>query len=91
MNKKFKPIPNFASEDEERKFWDTHDSTEYIDWSKAQRVAFSNLKPSNKIISLRLPEVLLDTIKIEANRRDIPYQSYIKMKLAEAFGFPRTG
>jgi len=82
-------LPKFTNEDEERKFWDTHDSTEYIDWSKAQRVVFPNLKPSSKTISLRLPGALLDRIKIEANKRDIPYQSYIKMKLSEAFGFPR--
>jgi len=88
MNKQFKPIPHFANEDEERKFWDTHDSTEYIDWSKAQRVVFPNLKPSSKTISLRLPGALLDRIKIEANRRDVPYQSYIKMKLSEVFGVP---
>lgn len=89
MNKQLKQIPHFASEDEERKFWDTHDSTEYIDWSKAKRVSFPNLKPSSKTISLRLPEALLDTIKIEANRRDIPYQSYIKMKLSELFQTPQ--
>jgi predicted DNA binding CopG/RHH family protein len=80
---KLKPIPEFTSEDEERAFWATHDSTEYVDWSKAQRVRFPNLKPSTQAISLRLPVSLLEQIKTEANRRDVPYQSLIKVWLAE--------
>ncbi len=75
--------PHFKTEDEERKFWATHDSTEFVDWSKASRVVLSNLKPSVKTISLRLPESLLDAIKLMANKRDIPYQSLIKILLAE--------
>jgi predicted DNA binding CopG/RHH family protein len=83
MSKKLKPIPEFRSEAEERKFWEAHDSTEYLDWSKAQWVRFPNLKPSTTSISLRLPIGLLDRIKVEANQRDVPYQSLIKMWLAE--------
>lgn len=80
---KFKEIPKFNSEAEERAFWQTHDSSEYLDWSKAKLARFPNLKPSTKTISLRLPESLLDRIKIEANKRDMPYQSLIKVWLAE--------
>jgi predicted DNA binding CopG/RHH family protein len=83
MNKKLKPIPRFRSEAEERKFWETHDSTNYVDWSKAQRVRFPNLKLSTTAISLRLPQGLLDSIKIAANKRDVPYQSLIKVWLTE--------
>lgn len=86
MKKPLKPIPEFASEAEERAFWETHDSTEYLDWSKARRVSFPNLKPSTKTISLRLPQSLLDQIKIAANKRDVPYQSLIKVWLAEKVG-----
>jgi len=80
---KAKKIPEFKSEAEERAFWETHDSSGYVDWSKAQPASFPNLKPSTKTISLRLPETLLDRIKIEANRRDMPYQSLIKAWLME--------
>jgi len=78
-----KPIPKFKSEAEEREFWETHDSTEYLDWSKAERVRFPNLKLSTQSISIRLPISLLEQIKIEANKRDVPYQSLIKVWLAE--------
>ena len=78
-----KEIPHFESEDEEREFWSTHDATEYLDLSKAQRVRFPNLKPSTKTISLRLPEIMLEDIRVEAHRRDIPYQSLIKVWLSE--------
>ena len=80
---KLKPIPKFKTEAEEREFWETHDSTEYIDWSKAVRARFPNLKPSTQSISLRLPISLLESIRIEANKRDVPYQSLIKIWLAE--------
>jgi predicted DNA binding CopG/RHH family protein len=83
MSKKLKSIPHFRNEAEERKFWETHDSTDYVDWSKAQRVRLPNLKLSTTAISLRLPQGLLDRIKIAANRRDVPYQSLIKVWLAE--------
>jgi predicted DNA binding CopG/RHH family protein len=84
--KKLKPIPTFKNEAEERKFWESHDSTDYVDWSKAQRVRFPNLKPSTTAISLRLPIGLLEQIKIAANKRDVPYQSLIKIWLAEKVG-----
>ena len=83
MAKKLKPIPAFASEAEERAFWESHDSTDYVDWSKARRVSFPNLKPSPSAISLRVPVSLLERIKIAANKRDVPYQSLIKIWLAE--------
>lgn len=80
---KLKSIPVFANEAEERAFWERHDSADYVDWSMAERVRFANLKPSTKSISLRLPGTLLDEIKIAANKRDVPYQSLIKVWLAE--------
>jgi predicted DNA binding CopG/RHH family protein len=83
MKRALKPILRFKTEAEERAFWETHDSTEYVDWSQAQRVRFPNLKPSTQAISLRLPISLLEQIKVEANRRDVPYQSLIKVWLAE--------
>lgn len=79
--KKLKKIPVFKNEDEERDFWDTHDFTDYFDMSKAERVVFPNLKLSTESISLRLPEWLLARIKELANKRDVPYQSYMKMIL----------
>jgi len=82
-NKKLKTIPKFRNEDEERQFWATHDSTDYIDWDKAEEAIFPNLKPSTKSISLRLPEYLLARIKELANSRDVPYQSLMKIFLAE--------
>ena len=78
-----KPIPKFKNEDEERKFWETHDSTEFINWNKAKKVRFSKLKPSVKKISLRLPEAMLEELKLLANKRDVPYQSLLKIFLAE--------
>jgi len=82
-NHKLKQIPKFRNEDEEREFWATHDTTEYLDWSKAKRVRFTKLRPSVRSISLRLPEALLERIKILANRNDIPYQSLMKVYLSE--------
>jgi len=81
--KKLKPIPKFKNEDDERSFWDTHDLTDYFDMSKAERVIFPNLKYSTKSISLRLPESTLAQIKSLANKRDVPYQSLMKIFLAE--------
>jgi predicted DNA binding CopG/RHH family protein len=78
-----KRIPEFENEDEEREFWKTHDSTEYLDWSEAERAVFTNLKPSTKTISLRLPESMLAELRQLANKRDIPYQSLIKTFLRE--------
>ena len=77
--KKFKAIPKFSSEAEESEFWQTHDSTQYVDWSKAQRgVKFPNLKLTTKPITLRLPIGMIDRVKIQAHKMDIPYQSLIK-------------
>ena len=83
MTRKLKPIPRFKSEAEERKFWESRDSTDYVDWRAAERARFPNLKPSTKAISLRLPAGLLERIKVAANKRDMPYQSLIKAWLAE--------
>ena len=82
MNK-LKQIPSFNSEAEERVFWENNDSSEYVDWKQAKPTSLRNLKPSTKTISLRLPESLLDSIKIEANKRDMPYQSLIKVWLSD--------
>jgi predicted DNA binding CopG/RHH family protein len=83
MSKQTKTVPKFASEVEERAFWEKNDSTEYQDWAKAKRVVLPNLKPTTKTISLRLPQHLLDSIKTAANARDVPYQSLIKVWLQE--------
>ena len=83
MKKNLEPIPTFRNEAEERRFWETHDSTDYIDWHSAERVRFPNLRPSTTSISLRLPVTLLERIKIAANKRDMPYQSLIKAWLSE--------
>ena len=77
-----KPIPRFATEAEEREFWATHDTTDYIDWSKARPAVFPNLRPSTETISLRLPAPLLADLKALANERDVPYQSLLKVLLA---------
>ena len=78
-----KTTPLFYDEQEERTFWEVNDSSSYVDWGKAEKVTLANLKPSTKTISLRLPESLLERIKVEANKRDMPYQSLIKAWLAE--------
>ena len=82
--KQYKTIPKFKNEDEEREFWQKADSSEYFYWSKGKRAKFPNLKLSTEVISLRLPKSLLDDIKIAANKRDVPYQSLIKMFLNQA-------
>ncbi len=83
MTKPAKKIPSFKNEVEERKFWESHDSSEFLDWTQAKQVALPNLKPTTKTISLRLPQHLLDSIKAAANSRDVPYQSLIKVWLQE--------
>jgi len=83
QRKSLKPIPKFESEDEEREFWATHDSVDYVDWSRAKRTSFPHLKPSTRTISLRLPESLIENLKMLANKRDVPYQSLLKIFLAE--------
>jgi predicted DNA binding CopG/RHH family protein len=81
--KRLKKIPKFASEDEERKFWAEHDTTEYFDYSKARKAAFPNLRQTTRTISIRLPESLLTNIKVIANEADVPYQSMMKVLLAQ--------
>jgi predicted DNA binding CopG/RHH family protein len=76
-------IPHFRSEDEERRFWATADSTRYVDWQRAKRAVLPRLTPSLKTISLRLPGLLLEELKLLANKRDVPYQSLLKIFLAE--------
>jgi len=83
MKKKLKKIPKFKNENEERDFWDKADTSKYFDYSKAKRVTFPNFKPSTETISLRLPAGLLHELKNLANRRDIPYQSFMKHLLYE--------
>ena len=80
---KKKAIPDFRSEDDERKFWANHNSTEFIDWKAATRRRFPNLKPSLRTISLRLPVSMIEDLKVLANKRDVPYQSLLKVFLAE--------
>jgi predicted DNA binding CopG/RHH family protein len=78
-----KRIPKFRNEDEEREFWASHDSTDYINWSEAKEIIMPNLKPSLKTISIRLPEIMIEELKLIANKRDVPYQSLMKIFLAE--------
>ena len=83
MKKRLKAVPAFANEEEERRFWEQNDSSDYLDWGKAQQVVLPNLKPTTKTISLRIPQHLLDSIKAAAHARDVPYQSLIKVWLHE--------
>ena len=87
--KKFKVVPQFKTEDEEREFWAAHDSTDYIDWTKAKRVLLPNLKPSTQSITVRLPKSMVESLKVLANEQDVPYQSllktYLHEKIQEAF------
>ena len=88
---KTKTIPKFKTEEEERKFWATADSTEYIDWSQARSKRLVNLKPSLRTISLRLPVSMIEDLKTLANQRDVPYQSLLKVFLAERLRQERRG
>ena len=81
--KKLKTLPKFENEDDEANFWATHDTTDYIDWSKAKRVVFSNLKPSSRAVPIRFPTYLIERLKQLANRQHVPYQSLIKIFLTE--------
>ena len=81
--KKLKKTPEFKNEQEVSDFWATHDSTEYIDWSKGKKVVFQNLKPSSRAVPIRFPNYLIERLKLLANRRHVPYQSLIKMFLSE--------
>jgi len=80
---KMKKIPKFKNEAEERLFWQQNDSSDYIDWSEAEEAVFSKLKPSTRTISIRLPESMLEELKLLANKRDVPYQSLLKIFLSE--------
>ena len=80
---KLKKIPKFKTKDEEREFWSRHDSIEYVDYSKVKKVLLPGLKPSTRSISIRLPESLIEKLKVLANERDVPYQSLLKILLAE--------
>jgi predicted DNA binding CopG/RHH family protein len=86
-----KKIPTFKDEDAEREFWANADSTEYIDWSRAEKLITSNLRPTLRTISLRLPESMIAELKLLANQRDVPYQSLLKVFLAERLKQERTG
>ncbi|MBI3014865.1 MAG: BrnA antitoxin family protein [Candidatus Tectomicrobia bacterium] len=83
MKKRIRKIPKFESEDQEREFWSSHDSTDYVDWSGAKRVKLPNLRPTTRTISVRLPESMIERLKILANKRDVPYQSLLKMFVAD--------
>ncbi|MSV27258.1 MAG: hypothetical protein EXQ52_00715 [Bryobacterales bacterium] len=85
-----KPTPRFASEDAERRFWAEHDTTEYFDWSQAVEASFPNLKPSTTAISLRLPVTMLHELKALANAKDVPYQSLLKVFLADRLARERS-
>ena len=78
-----KRLPKFKNEGQEREFWASHDSTEYVEWSKAKKVLLPNLKPSSEVISVRMPKSMLDQLKLLANKRDVPYQSLLKMFIAD--------
>jgi len=80
---KLKKVPKFRTEKKELEFWSTHDSADYIDYSKTKRALFPNLKPSTRTISIRLPESLIEHLKVLANKKDVPYQSLLKMFLIE--------
>lgn len=83
MPKELKELPTFENEDEERAFWVTNDSTEYLDWDRGEEVVLPRLKPSTRTISIRLPELMLNELRMMANKRDVPYQSLIKIFLKE--------
>jgi predicted DNA binding CopG/RHH family protein len=89
--RRLKPIPKFRTEAEERRFWESHDTTDYVDWSKAGEASFPDLKPTTTSISLRLPSSLLSELKILANKQDVPYQSLLKVLLAESVARERRG
>ena len=81
--KELRAIPRFDTEDEEREFWSKHDSVEYVDWKRAQRVKLVDLKPTTRTVSIRLPETMLEDLRMLANKRDVPYQSLLKIYVAE--------
>ena len=83
VKRRMRKIPKFRSEDQERDFWASHDSTEFVDWRQAERVKLPNLRPTTRTISIRLPEAMIERLKVLANKRDVPYQSLLKMFVAD--------
>ncbi len=83
VKKSVNKIPEFENEDEEREFWATHDSTDYVDWTKAKSINMPKLRPTTRTISIRLPEATIERLKILANKRDVPYQSLLKLFVAD--------
>jgi len=81
--KTLKTIPNFTSPEEEKAFWEVHDSSEFMDWSEAKKVRFPKLQKSAKTISIRMPVDMIEEVKVQANKLDIPYQSYLKMIISQ--------
>ncbi len=81
--KVMRKIPKFKTEDQEREFWASADSTEYVNWRQARGMKLTNLRPTTRVISIRLPETMIERLKILANKRDVPYQSLLKMYVAE--------
>ena len=84
MKRKLRTIPKFQTEKDERKFWQTHDSTDYVDYSTAKRASFPNLKLTSKPITIRLPESLIERVKVQAHKMDVPYQALIKKFIYDA-------
>ena len=91
VTRRHKALPTFSSEAEERRFWETHDASRFVDWNKARVAVFPNLKPSTETISVRVPAALLAELKALANRRDVPYQSLLKVYLAERVAHETRG
>ena len=83
VKRRIRKIPKFRGEDQERNFWASHDSTDYVDWRRSERVKLPNLRPTTRTISIRLPESMIEKLKVLANKRDIPYQSLLKMFVAD--------
>ncbi len=83
VKRRMRKIPKFRNEDQERDFWASHDSTESVDWRQAERVKLPNLRPTTRTISIRLPESMIERLKVLANKRDVPYQSLLKMFVAD--------
>ena len=83
VKQRMRKVPKFENENQERDFWASHNSTEFVDWRRAERVKLPNLRPTTRTISIRLPESMIERLKILANKRDIPYQSLLKMFVAD--------
>ncbi len=83
VKQRMRKVPRFVGEDQERGFWTSHDSTDFVDWRQAERVKLPNLRPTTRTISIRLPESMIERLKVLANKRDIPYQSLLKMFVAD--------